>query len=65
MNPETRRRYQLQVTAYGALLAEEDGVEGPIIQSVEAFGAVTYRINTPWPHSLVERRVDALLEEGQ
>ena len=65
MNPETRRRYQLQVTAYGALLAEEDGVEGPIIQSVEAFGAVTYRINSPWPHSLVERRVDALLEEGQ
>ena len=65
MNPESRRRYQLQVTAYAALLAAEDGVEGPITQSIEAFGTVTHRINSPWPHSVVKRRLDALLEEGR
>ncbi|MDH5020116.1 UvrD-helicase domain-containing protein [Halobacterium rubrum] len=60
--PETRRRYELQVTAYSYLFEQQqDRSRNPVKPTVETFGVERDTIRSSWPSEIVERRLAALV----
>jgi ATP-dependent helicase/nuclease subunit A len=65
MTPETRRRYETQVSCYATLFATERGIDDPINCAIETFGAVTERHDIQPSSSDLQQRLDALLNGGE
>ena len=61
--PETRRRYELQVTAYSYLFEQQESSESPVKRTVETFGVERDTIESSWPSNIVERRLAALVRQ--
>ncbi|WP_323192814.1 UvrD-helicase domain-containing protein [Halostella sp. PRR32] len=61
--PETRRRYELQVTAYSYLFEQQESSEDPVNRAVETFGVERDTIESSWPSDIVERRLAALVRQ--
>ncbi|MDS0278042.1 UvrD-helicase domain-containing protein [Halomicroarcula sp. S1AR25-4] len=59
---ETRRRYDLQVSAYAYLFERENGSSGAVRPTIETFGVTRETVTPSWPPEVVERRVQSLLE---
>ncbi|AUX08301.1 ATP-dependent helicase/nuclease subunit A [Halalkaliarchaeum desulfuricum] len=61
--PESRRRYELQVTTYSYLL-EQQGISPPLVsRAVETLGVDRDTIESAWPSQIVERRLAALIRQ--
>ena len=65
MTPETRRRYETQVSCYATLFATERGIDGPINCAIETFGPVTERYDIQPSPSDPQQRLDALRNGGE
>jgi ATP-dependent helicase/nuclease subunit A len=61
--PETRRRYELQVTAYSYLFEQQESSERPVNWAVETFGVERDTIESSWPSDIVERRLAAMVRQ--
>ncbi|UHQ98907.1 UvrD-helicase domain-containing protein (plasmid) [Natrinema zhouii] len=61
--PETRRRYELQVTAYSYLFEQQDSSHHPVNRTVETFGVEQDTVESSWPSEIVERRLAALVRQ--
>lgn len=59
--PETRRRYELQVTAYSYLFEQQESSTNPVARSVETFGIERDTIKSSLPSETVERRLATLV----
>ncbi|WP_128476989.1 UvrD-helicase domain-containing protein [Halorussus pelagicus] len=61
--PETRRRYKLQVAAYGYLFERESASSVPVHRTVETFGVTQRTVTSELPLAVVERRLSGLLDD--
>ncbi|MBX0325691.1 UvrD-helicase domain-containing protein [Halomicroarcula sp. F13] len=59
---ETRRRYDLQVSAYAYLFERETGAAESVRPTIETLGIASETVTPSWPPEIVERRVERLLE---
>jgi ATP-dependent helicase/nuclease subunit A len=60
---ETRRRYELQVTAYSYLFEQQECSTTPVNRAVETFGVERDTIESSWPSEIIERRLAALVRQ--
>lgn len=58
---ETRRRYELQVTAYSYLFEQHGASPTLVTRTVETFGVERDTIQSAWPSEIVERRLASLM----
>lgn len=61
--PETRRRYELQVTAYSYIFEQQKHSKNSINRAVETFGVERETVESSWPSEIVERRLAALVRQ--
>jgi ATP-dependent helicase/nuclease subunit A len=61
--PETRRRYELQVTAYSYLFEQQECSTTTVNRAVETFGVERDTIESSWPSEIVERRLASLVRQ--
>jgi len=61
--PETKRRYELQVTAYSYLFKKQECSAYSVNRAVETFGFQRDTIGSSWPSEIVERRLAALVRQ--
>ncbi|MDL0123184.1 UvrD-helicase domain-containing protein [Halobacterium salinarum] len=61
--PETRRRYELQVTAYAYLFEQQERSTNAMNRTVETFGVERNTVESSWPLEIVERRLAALVRQ--
>lgn len=63
LTEETRRRYELQVAAYGYLFDRQEASAEPVRRTVETFGATRETVSSSWSPSIVERRLSMLTDD--
>ena len=63
LTEKTRRRYELQVAAYGYLFDQQEASAEPVRRTVETFGATRETVTSSWSPSVVERRLSMLTDD--
>ncbi len=61
-NTGTRRRYDLQVTAYAYLFDQETSSSDSVRRTIETFGVTSETVTSPWPPEIITRRLAKLLD---